>query len=328
MTVEAAAGTLPRIMDPVLGPAKLAPIALFVYCRPEHTRRTVESLQRNALAAESDLYIFADAARHPAQQEKVREVRTYIESIRGFRKVTIDAQSRNRGLAKSVINGVTKLCLEFESAIVVEDDLITAPDFLAFMNAALRHYRDAPSVFSIGGVNYAARPPAGYSHDVFFSYRSCSWGWATWQDRWAHADWRVLDYEEFQSSAKAKRKFQRGGGDLPRMLAKQMAGKLDSWAIRWAYAHCVHDAVAVLPVVSRVVNIGFDGSGTHCSKLRIDQDLIRECDTNDYRFPEVAAPQASYARQIRRAYPGSFPGRLFKYIKGRLGTMRSERRIA
>lgn len=301
---------------------ELAPIALFVYNRPEHTSQTVERLKANALARGSELHVFSDGPKSANASAAVEEVRRFIRSLDGFHSITIVERERNLGLAASVIDGVSRLCDEYGEVIVVEDDLLTAPDFLPFMNSALERYRSIAEVFSIGAFNYGIRMAQAYPADAFFSYRSCSWGWATWKDRWMKADWKVSDYSEFRSDRQRLRRFARGGGDLARMLARQMVGELDSWAIRWAYAHCSHDAVALLPVKSRVLNIGLDGSGTHCRSLPLRQGAMASETATAYRFPDTIRPDPGFAAQIRRMHPGSFAGRLGKYLARKLSTAR------
>lgn len=295
----------------------LAPIALFVYNRPEHTRRTIERLRDNALASKSDLHIFSDAAKNENASAAVDQVRKFIQSIDGFRSITILERRSNFGLAASVIDGITQLCERYGQVVAVEDDLLTAPDFLNFMNSALDHYRSTAKVFSIGAFSFGVRAPQGYPSDAFFSYRSCSWGWATWRDRWVKADWQVSDYPDFRSDRRRLRKFSHGGGDLARMLARQMAGELDSWAIRWAYAHCAHDAVALLPVESRVFNIGLDGSGTHCRRVPLTQGALASETNRVYHWPDHVSPNPYFTDQIRKDHPGSLVGRLGKYLKRR-----------
>src|ERR1700761_2145465 len=74
-----------------------APIALFVYNRLDHTRRTVEALRANHLAAQSELFIFADAAKDESGAAAVAAVRKFIRAIDGFRSVTIRERERNLG---------------------------------------------------------------------------------------------------------------------------------------------------------------------------------------------------------------------------------------
>jgi hypothetical protein len=301
-------------------PGELAPIALFVYNRPEHARRTVESLRANHLAQQSDLFVFADAAKDESAVNAVEAVRKFTRTIEGFRSVTVIERERNCGLAGSVIQGVTRLCEEFGRVIVIEDDLLTAPDFLVFMNSALERYVDDPWVFSVSGFNYAVKTPEDYPYDAFFAYRSSSWGWGTWKDRWAKADWSVSDYARFRSDKGMQRLFNRGGDDLSRMLALQMAGDLDSWAIRWAYTHWKHDAFAVLPTQSRIFNIGLDGSGVHCRPGSAKQSPLKPGGKFEIRFPSKVDSDPRFAAQISHMHRVS-PARrcarfLLRAIKG------------
>jgi len=296
-------------------PEVLAPIALFVYNRPEHARRTVQYLCANRLAQQSDLFVFADAAKNKSAATPVETVRKFIRTVDGFRCVTIVEREQNLGLAASVIRGVTQVCDQFGRAIVMEDDLLTAPDFLTFMNSALQRYVDEPRVFSVSGFNHAVRAPRNYACDAFFTYRSSSWGWGTWKDRWAKADWNVSDYARFSLDKDMQRLFNRGGKDLSRMLESQMAGKLDSWAIRWAYTHFRQNAVTLLPVESRVYNIGLDGSGTHCRWVPLRQRHLVEATEAAYRYPDSLRPDPYFAAEIQRVQRRSLVRKVVGYLR-------------
>jgi hypothetical protein len=311
--------------------AYAAPIALFVYNRPEHTRRTVESLRANDLAQQSNLYVFADAAKNESAAAAVRAVRKVVRSIDGFKSVTIIERERNLGLAASVIKGVTQICDEFGRAIVMEDDLLSTSDFLTFMNLALERYSNEPKVYSVSGFNYGVRPPPGYPFEAFFTYRSSSWGWGTWKNRWAQADWSVSDYARFSSDKEMQRLFNRGGEDLSRMLALQMAGDLDSWAIRWAYTHSKHDALALVPTQSRIFNIGLDGSGVHCRTDSTKQSALESGLESEIRFPANVESDIRFAEQILGAHRlsrarrcASFLFRSLKKLRKTMGATRAE----
>lgn len=248
--------------------AELAPVVLFVYNRPEHTLRTVEALLQNRLAEKTDLIVYADASK-PGDEEKVRRVKKFIHSINGFHTVQIFKRDENFGLAKSVIDGVTRVVSTYGKIIVVEDDIITSPHFLEFMNQALCFYADAEKIYSISGYNLPLdilKIPKHYSFDVYVNPRPHSWGWATWQDRWARADWQVTAYNEFINDKKSVKRFNAAGADLSKMLKMQMEGKIDSWAIRWCLTHFLDNALSIYPVHSFVNNAGLDGSGVHCEK--------------------------------------------------------------
>jgi hypothetical protein len=300
---------------------QLAPIALFVYNRPEHTRRTVEALCANALAHQSDLFVFSDAAKNETAASAVEAVRKFIRTIDGLKSVTIIERERNLGLAGSVINGVTQLSNTFGRVIVMEDDLLTTPDFLIFMNRALERYKVETKILSVSGFNFALGIPEQYPYDAFCSYRSSSWGWGTWQDRWQSVDWNVSDYDCFRTDKNQQRLFNRGGEDLTRMLGLQMEGKIDSWAIRWAYAHFRKDAVALLSTVSKVHNIGLDGSGVHCSPWSARQTELVFGSDSEYRFPGSLELDPCLVAQIQRVGRASLPRKLARHIRDKLRQM-------
>ena len=296
---------------------KCAPVILFVYNRPLHTEQTIKALQKNIYADKSDLFIFSDGAKGEAAVEQVMTVREILANVEGFKSITIVERSSNWGLAKSVIAGVTSVISDFGKAIVLEDDLVTSPYFLKYMNEALEFYKDEHKVFSISGYNHPPnlmKFPKDYPHDVYFNYRNSSWGWATWKDRWYKSDWEIKDFEAFVHNKQAQKDFNRGGEDMADMLKDQMQGKLDSWAIRWSYSHFIHDAVSVCPVRSYVNNIGMDASGTHCGKTnKFENDLSKAKSLCDFFLP-VRVNEA-IMHSFRRVYKRSFKSKIKHKIK-------------
>lgn len=241
-----------------------APIALFVYNRLPHTRQAIDALRRNALAAATDLIVFSDGPRDRESEPAVREVRQFIGGIAGFRSVRIVERPANLGLANSIIGGVTEVCGEFGRVIVLEDDLITAPSFLRFMNDALNFYDAEERVGSIHGYWY---PVDRKVPETFFLRGASCWGWATWSRAW-----RMFEPDGTKLLAELRKRGLTGLFDLDgaiaytKMLRDQIAKKNNSWAIRWHAAMFLADRLQLSPGASLVNNIGFDGSGTHCWK--------------------------------------------------------------
>ena len=230
-----------------------APVVLFVYNRLDHTMNVIDSLAKNFLAKETNLYVFSDAAKTENGLEKVNAVREYIRRTDwkgNFSNVTIIEAEQNKGLAKSIIGGVTRILEKYGKVIVVEDDLILSPYFLQYMNGALDYYKDAEEVWSISGYSFPMRSLQRYPHDVFYSYRGCSWGWATWADRWNLMDWEVSNYDQFSKDEEWQKRFNRGGGDLSNMLRLQMEGQIDSWAVCWCFEQSNREMYTVYPKYS------------------------------------------------------------------------------
>ena len=248
----------------------LAPIIMFAYNRLDTLKKTVNALEKNILADKSNIIIFSDYAKNIEDQKKVNQVREYLDELQnnhGFNSIDIRYSQENFGLARSIINGVSNVIERFGKVIVLEDDLITSTDFIEYMNEALKFYEDDKRIWSISGYTFNIKIPKSYNHDVFFTRRLCSWGWATWKDRWNLIDWEVSDFESFNGNKRYKKSFNMGGRDLSNMLKAQMEGEIDSWAIRSCYSQFKHNMYTVYPVKSKVKNIGFSGSGTHGKKI-------------------------------------------------------------
>jgi hypothetical protein len=239
----------------------LAPIALFVHSRLEHTRRTVDALRADPLAIASDLVVFADAAKTPEQAAAVTAVRDYVRGIRGFSCVTVVERERNLGLAGSITDGIGRMCDAHGLVIAVEDDLIVAPGFLAFLNDGLQRYADDERVFQISGYMYPGRYGGD---DAFFLPMISCWGWATWKRAWALYDPAMSGYARLAADRDLRRRFDLDGAyDYFAMATQQQRGLLDSWGIRWHLSVFLRDGLVLYPPVSLVRNAGIDGSGTH-----------------------------------------------------------------
>lgn len=255
---------------------KYSPIVLFVYNRPDHTSKTIEYLKKNEIAKYSELFIFSDGPKNEGQIEKVLAVRKIINNITGFKSVKIIESKENKGLANSVINGVTQIINEYGKVIVLEDDIITSKNFLKFMNEALDYYQNDSKIWSIGGYKLPFEIPKDYREKVFLTYRATSWGWATWKDRWNTIDWNIKDYKNYKFNILKIIHFCKGGNDLDKMLRNQMKGKIDSWAIRWCYNQSFQNKYTVIPTNSLIKNNGMDNSGTHCdstAELKFNNDI-------------------------------------------------------
>lgn len=241
---------------------QLAPIVLFTYKRLDTLKLTVEALQRNYLAGRSELIIFSDAAKCERDVKTVIKIRDYLKTIHGFKSVSIYEAIENKGLAKSIIEGVTQIIDKYGRVIVLEDDLVTSPNFLDFMNQAIEFYADDSETISISGYSLDL-PSLPGKNDIYFGYRASSWGWATWKDRWEMIDWGMKSYDEFMANKQLKKNFLRGGSDLIRMLKNQKQGKIDSWAIRFCFHQSLHNLKTVFPTISKVQSIGYSKEATH-----------------------------------------------------------------
>jgi hypothetical protein len=268
--------------SPVRGPA---PIALFVFKRPWHTQKTLESLAANDLARESELFVFADGPRGAHDAEAVRAVRDVVRRTNACKRVHLIESARNRGLAASIIQGVGRLVHEYGRVVVLEDDLVLSPWFLEYMNGAIERYARCERVMQIAGNMFVSHAPAA-SDSVFLPIVS-SWGWATWRRAWRFFDENLAGAREILDDEPLRRRFDlMGCYPYSYLVGQQMQGRIDSWAIRWYLSVFRRDGLVLYPTRPLVRNIGFDGTGVHCETTR------------DWEVSLSAQPIQSYPRSI------------------------------
>lgn len=242
----------------------MSPICLFVYKRYDTTKLMLESLLACPECADSELYVFMDEARNDSEADDVEKVRALFDNLQGFKAIHPYPARMNKGMARSVIDGVTTVLEKHESIIVLEDDLVVTPDFLTFMNAALEAYRDRSDIWSISGYTPNLKEIEQYDKNgVFLVPRAQCWGWATWSDRWETVDWEVSDFNYLARNKKRRKAFDMGGNDLFRTLEMEHRERIESWAVRWAYAASKQKMWTVNPMQSKVKNIGLKSSTSH-----------------------------------------------------------------
>lgn len=242
----------------------MSPICLFVYKRYDTTKLMLKSLLACSECADSELYVFMDEARNDSEADDVEKVRALFDNLQGFKAIHPYPARMNKGMARSVIDGVTTVLQQHESIIVLEDDLVVAPDFLTFMNTALEAYRDRSDIWSISGYTPNLKEIEQYDKNgVFLVPRAQCWGWATWNDRWETVDWEVSDFNYLARNKKRRIAFDMGGNDLFRTLEMEHRERIESWAVRWAYAASKQKMWTVNPMLSKVQNIGLKSSTSH-----------------------------------------------------------------
>jgi len=286
----------------------LSPIVLFVYNRHEHTRRTVEALQKNFLAEESELFIFSDGPKNESDSIKVLEVRNYIKTISGFNSVHIIERKQNLGLAKSIIEGVAKILDSHEKIIVLEDDLLSSPYFLQYMNEALDLYKNEEKVISIHGYVYPIESKLKKKlPETFFLKGADCWGWATWKRGWDlfEPDGKKL-LEELERRDLLREFDFDGSYPYSNMLRRQIAGQNDSWAIRWYASAFLRGKLTLYPRESLIQNIGLDNSGTHAGNSYLKETALAKVKIEISRIPaeENVTAKKILAKYFKSAKPG------------------------
>lgn len=294
-----------------------APIVMFVYNRADHFKETVTALAKCDEAKHSELYIFSDAAKNSKAENDVNAVRELAHEIEqsGIFKYTevIESES-NKGLAASVIAGVSIVIDKFGKAIVLEDDCVPSPYLLKFMNNCLDFYENKKNIGSIAGFAPPIQFPTDYNADVFVAFRSCSWGWATWKDRWDNVDWDLKNIKSIYNDKKIIKKLNSNGSDRMIRLYRQTLGNGNSWSVKFGTHLVLNDMMTVYPRYSYINNIGCDNTGVH--SRAVDAEKIRVDINKSIENPDITDVKIDkrIQKKMKKYYSGGFVSDIKRFL--------------
>lgn len=276
----------------------LAPIAVFVYKRMEHTANLLTSLAGCVHAKETEVFIFSDGPKKETDVADVSAVRNLIHDSKWedlFGKITVIEAPSNKGLANSIISGATQIINEYGKVLVLEDDLIVAPYYITYMNQALNAFENSDNIFAVAGWSYPVKELENYKKDAWLHYRPCSWGWGTWKDRWDKVVWdpEEAHFMDKLSDRNWLGRLDKAGTDLAPMLRRQLNGEIDSWAVRWTANQVELGMLAVFPTHPVVFDDGRDGTGTH-AHARQGNDAV----DNNRKLEQFISSTFVYGKEV------------------------------
>ena len=293
---------------------KLAPVVLFTFNRPDHTKKTLEALAANEWVEHTNLYVFSDGPRNESDVLKINEVREIIHAFKNqsvFLNFQVFKREKNKGLANSVIEGVSQVFLDYDSVIVLEDDLITSSDFIKYMNDALVFYKDSDAG-SVTGYNPLKISEKEYRERTYAIPRNCSFGWGTWKNIWNEIDWDVSFYDTHRKKYFQRRKFNQTGFDRSIRLDRQMKKNVQSWSIRFGFNLFHMNKLSYYPVKSKIIPNGWDGSGVHStSGIGNFNTETEKCTINE--FKKVGVDQV-LLKKFRKLYGGGLKSELKEFL--------------
>ncbi len=272
---------------------------LFTYNRPEHTKKTLNALSANTILP-SKLYIFQDGKKPNTDLDKWNEVNECINSVNWCNKEII-VSSKNKGLADSIVDGINYVFERHEAVIVLEDDIVTHPQFMEYMISSLNKYYEDKRVYNINAdADNVEVSPNGT--DAYFTGRSSSWGWGTWKDRWQYFDRDYRIVAKLKQDEKLNEQFHLWASDVESYLIGNVTGQCNSWASFWVLNIIRGGGYCLTPYRGFVDNIGFDGTGVHCGV----SDVKLKCRSFDERSSFVLPDKVEFPKDYKIAYGDYF----------------------
>ncbi len=276
-----------------------APVAMFVYNRADNTQRTLEALLQNTLAADTDLYVFSDGGRDAQSWAQVKQVRQVLHAVERqarekglLRSVTLVERPENYYLERNITEGIAQVLEQHDSIIVLEDDIVTSPYFLQYINDGLTLYRDTPRVMHISGFTNLCLTEGVEGRDFYFTPHMSGWGWATWRDRWqGHFRHFTSRREALRGMTEVQQREMEYDGRFP--CLRSLERSPIPWDICWEIAVKRADGLCLTPARTMVRNIGlYNGTHFRSSTLLMHFSYDREPLQSPLALQPVAAPHA------------------------------------
>ncbi len=307
----------------------LAPVAVYTYSRVEHFKRTVDALARNRLAKETVLYVVSDGPKTPEVVPLVSAIRDIADDLRGFREVVKIYRSENLGIGTSPLLAEQQIIADHGKIISMEDDNVTATNFLCFINQGLAHFEGDDTVFSVCGYVPPVLPGRQLHGDFFWYPWNMAWGYGVWKRQYDRIYPLVNPYNEFRRNGVLKRMVKAGGLYITDSMRRDAAGQgkfLDSVLCARMF---VQGMRAVIPTSSKVLNIGLDGSGTS-SRRKTDKYSVSldESEKSEFDFNSPSKDGEDINKAVKALFNGSWATRCARSLGFYDQALRLKNRIA
>ncbi len=294
-------------------------LVIFAFNRPYHTFKTIEALEKNSLWDQQHVVVFCDGPKRNSNEkeiQRIQQTRLIAHQIKGCASLTVHERTENKGLYENVVNGVSDTLTKYERIIVLEDDMITAPNFLEYHYLTLDRYTDEKSIWCNSAYLYPINVNGNRS---FFIQGADCWGWSTWRNRWSQLERNGEILLQTIKDKKLLKKFTFNHSyPYDQMLKDRIAGKNQSWAILWYASSFIHGGLCSYPPFSLVENIGTDGSGTH-SRKRSDVHGTLQSNNNIIYLEDVVEESASHRDLFEKYFNRSRPKT--KWFERLIGSM-------
>ena len=276
-----------------------SPVVIFVYNRLDHTKKTVEALSQNELALSTCVYFYSDGPKSVEDENGVQKVRSYLRTINSFKKTTIIERDENFGLARNIVDGAGSIFEVYDRAIFLEDDIVTSPTFLTYMNNALEAYKEVKEVWHVSGWGFPIE--CEIDSEAFLWRVMICWGWATWRENWKSFEKNPQQLKKEFSLEDIRRFNLDGVHDFWHQVELNLSGQINSWAVFWYATIFKNEGLCVNPYISQVENIGHDGSGVNCGYTRKYRSVVAQY-SHVTDFPVITTENVLAVDEIKKFY--------------------------
>lgn len=255
---------------------KYAPVLIPTLNRDRHFIKLMESLKKNTWACHTDIIIGVDYPPNDKYTQGWKIICEYLDKsdFSVFHKIVVHKHSKNLGVVGNSIFLGKYIREHYDRWIRCDDDCEFSPNFLEYMDKCLDQFEGDPDVVAINGYSYPIQWRTSECGTCFKQdFNVATWGLGLWRDKLN----LVRDYiitnkmlKDAPSVIKEKRYLKMIDSTFLEYFESSLryAGKpffmnQITDVSMTSYLACA-GKYAITPLMSKVRNLGFDGSGLYC----------------------------------------------------------------
>lgn len=260
-----------------------APVVIPTLCRYEHFRQCLTSLSQCVLANNTDVFVALDYPLKESHRDGYKKIKKFLVSVGnfGFKNLYILERKHNYGVEGNASDLKKYVMSQYDAIIYSEDDNVFAPNFLVYMNSCLDKYKDDMDVVSVCGYSYPISWDISKDATVFKQqFNVAMWGTGLWThkervfEKFCYGNKILLSISETIREKKYLKMVDASLREYFLAACRTLKIGKDMMSMptdisRRAYL-AVADKYAITPVISKVRNLGFDGSGVYCQVTESD----------------------------------------------------------
>lgn len=252
-----------------------APIGITVYNRHNHLYDLLTSLSQDPFAVETPVYVISDAPANDKDFEDVVLVRKLkYEFSNSFKELNFIENRINIGFNRSYQKLITEVFKKYDRIIFFEDDNLTSPHFLRYMNEMFLKYETNNEIRFICGYNYPIELPTDYHYDIYFAQKVSAWGYGFWKNKYLNV--HALNKKDMLGDLDTLKILKNNSPKTYYTLMNDLLGEKILNDARIEYLLTKNNWASIFPVKPLVKNTGHDGSGLNCGEDSYYQNQMKD----------------------------------------------------
>lgn len=273
---------------------KYSPVLLPTLCRYDSLVKCMDSLKANAWAKKTDLIVALDYPQKKSHEDGYKAIKQYLSTgdFSAFNSFRVILRRSNYGAIKNFVELLKECFLKYDRCICLFDDLEVSANFIQYMDIILDECEEDPQIAGVLGYSYPVCWKVNENSNAFpQNFSGSIWGVGFWKNKYCEMSryiengGLIKDFVRAYNDGRFSKMTDWAVSDYVNSVCYGVAGKsfinqITDISMRIYLA--VKDKRFIMPVITKVRNLGFDGSGAYCEKIVRDDN--KEINSQNYDY--------------------------------------------